>query len=105
METAIVVSSNQKVPISIEGAIESSHTSSVDEVIVKAKAKFAKGDNKDCSQIQTVMLQEGKFFNAQFLLAFPQNCTMEFSVDFLDKETKRLWESGVTAKLKIHVSS
>ncbi|VDK76435.1 unnamed protein product [Onchocerca ochengi] len=78
METAIAVSSNQKVPIFIEGAIESSHASSVDEVIVKAEAKSAKGDN---------------------------NCTMEFSVDFLDKETKRLWESGVTAKLKIHVSS
>lgn len=30
---------------------------------------------------------------------------MEFSVNFLDKETKRLWESGVTAELKIHVSS
>ncbi|EJW76342.1 hypothetical protein WUBG_12750 [Wuchereria bancrofti] len=51
------------------------------------------------------MPQEGKFFNAQFLLAFPQSCTMEFSVNFLDKETKRLWESGVTAELKIHVSS
>uniref|UniRef100_A0AAF5Q355 Integrator complex subunit 7 n=2 Tax=Wuchereria bancrofti TaxID=6293 RepID=A0AAF5Q355_WUCBA len=104
-ETAIGVSSNQKVPISIEGAIESSHAFSVDAVIVKAVAKFAKGVNKDCSQLQTVMPQEGKFFNAQFLLAFPQSCTMEFSVNFLDKETKRLWESGVTAELKIHVSS
>uniref|UniRef100_A0A915Q023 Integrator complex subunit 7 n=1 Tax=Setaria digitata TaxID=48799 RepID=A0A915Q023_9BILA len=104
-ETAIGVSSNQKVPISIEGAIESSHSSSVDTVIVKALAKFAKGINKDCSQLQTVMPQEGKFFNAQFLLAFPQSCTMEFSIDFLDKETKRLWKSGVTAELKIHVSS
>ncbi|EJW83825.1 hypothetical protein WUBG_05266, partial [Wuchereria bancrofti] len=71
-ETAIGVSSNQKVPISIEGAIESSHAFSVDAVIVKAVAKFAKGVNKDCSQLQTVMPQEGKFFNAQFLLAFPQ---------------------------------
>ncbi|KAL3994867.1 hypothetical protein ACH3XW_23480 [Acanthocheilonema viteae] len=104
-ETAIGVSSNQKVPISIEGAIESSHASSVDAVIVKAIAKFAKGSSKDCSQLQTVVPQEGKFFNAQFLLAFPQSCTMEFSVNFLDKETKRLWESGVTAELKIHVSS
>lgn len=43
METAIGVSCNQKVPISIEGAIESSHASSVDAVIVKAVAKFAKG--------------------------------------------------------------
>ncbi|VDK67051.1 unnamed protein product [Litomosoides sigmodontis] len=104
-ETAIGVSSNQKVPISIEGAIESSHASSVDTVIVKAVAKFAKGSSKDCSQLQTVVPQEGKFFNAQFLLAFPQSCTMEFSVSFLDKETKRLWESDVTAELKIHVSS
>ncbi|CAG9540601.1 unnamed protein product [Cercopithifilaria johnstoni] len=104
-ENAINVFSNQKVPIAIEGAIESSHASSVDAVIVKAVAKFVKGFNRDCSQLQTVMPQEGKFFNAQFLLAFPQSCTMEFSVNFLDKETKRLWESGVTAELKIHVSS
>ncbi|KAK6103832.1 hypothetical protein QQG55_14005 [Brugia pahangi] len=104
-ETAVGVSSNQKVPISIEGAIESSHAFSVDAVIVKAVAKFAKGASNDCSQLQTVIPQEGKFFNAQFLLAFPQSCTMEFSVNFLDKETKRLWESGVTAELKIHVSS
>ncbi|EJD76481.1 hypothetical protein LOAG_16605 [Loa loa] len=104
-ETAIGVSSNQKVPISIEGAIESSHASSVDVVIVKAVAKFLKDASKECSQLQTVVPQEGKFFNAQFLLAFPQSCTMEFSVNFLDKETKRLWESGVTAELKIHVTS
>uniref|UniRef100_A0A5S6PIY1 Integrator complex subunit 7 n=1 Tax=Brugia malayi TaxID=6279 RepID=A0A5S6PIY1_BRUMA len=104
-ETAVGVSSNQKVPISIEGAIESSHAFSVEAVIVKAVAKFVKGASNDCSQLQTVIPQEGKFFNAQFLLAFPQSCTMEFSVNFLDKETKRLWESGVTAELKIHVSS
>ncbi|KAM3718923.1 Integrator complex subunit [Dirofilaria immitis] len=104
-DTAIAVSSNQKLPISIEGAIESSHASSVDAVIVKAVAKFARGSSKNGSQIQTVTPQEGKFFNAQFLLAFPQSCTMEFSVNFLDKETKRLWESDVTAELKIHVSS
>ncbi|MCP9262141.1 hypothetical protein DINM_005433 [Dirofilaria immitis] len=85
-DTAIAVSSNQKLPISIEGAIESSHASSVDAVIVKAVAKFARGSSKNGSQIQTVTPQEGKFFNAQFLLAFPQSCTMEFSVNFWIKK-------------------
>ncbi|VDM99404.1 unnamed protein product, partial [Thelazia callipaeda] len=105
MEKAINVSSNHKVPILVEGAIESTHMSSVYAVTVEAVARFSSDSNKDYLESRTVTPSEGKFFSAQFLLSFPESCTMEFFVTFVDQKTRRQWQSDVTAELKIFVSS
>ncbi|VDN60008.1 unnamed protein product [Dracunculus medinensis] len=102
-DITVNITRNQKLSVSIEGAIESSQSSTIDTIILKSTAKFSKGStNQDFSQTQSVIPREDKFFNAQFLIAIPQSCTIEFSVDFLDK-AKRYWETDTKAELRLTV--
>lgn len=103
-DPSIMVLSTQKVPITVEGAVDSPDVSSIETIVINATAKFDKKSVKDYSQRQLVALRDEKFFKAQFLLSFPQNCTMEFSLEFMDKETKRRWQSTARAELSISVA-
>ncbi|VDD91111.1 unnamed protein product [Enterobius vermicularis] len=102
-DLSVIAMSSQQLPVTVEGVIEGTDTSAIRKVLVTATVKFQKNIHKDYSHVVFAELKDEKFFKVQFLQTFLQNCTISFSVDFMDKETKRLWKTDAKADLSISV--
>ncbi|CAJ0919371.1 unnamed protein product, partial [Mesorhabditis belari] len=60
----------------------------IETVIVTVIVQFAASVGNDYEQLQTVNLKEEDYFNANFLLQFNQNCSVDFIVEFGDSERR-----------------
>uniref|UniRef100_A0A0N5AI44 Integrator complex subunit 7 n=1 Tax=Syphacia muris TaxID=451379 RepID=A0A0N5AI44_9BILA len=101
-DLSVNVMSSQQLPITVEGVIEGADTSSIGRVLVHATIKFQKNAHELTRTVSTTLKDE-KFFQVQFLQTFLQSCTISFSVEFMDKETRRLWKTDGKADLSITV--
>uniref|UniRef100_A0A1I7WRV0 Integrator complex subunit 7 n=1 Tax=Heterorhabditis bacteriophora TaxID=37862 RepID=A0A1I7WRV0_HETBA len=75
-ENEITVSAVQPVPIQVDGVISTTHKTPVDSLIILAKVHFG---------------------------TTPASCHIDFSVEFIDGEKMKKWNSGATAILKVIV--
>lgn len=70
-DITVNITRNQKLSVSIEGAIESSQSSTIDTIILKSTAKFSKGST-NVNEFSKIILNQFKnhLFQKKFLARF-----------------------------------
>ncbi|CAD6195300.1 unnamed protein product [Caenorhabditis auriculariae] len=98
----LYVPPGQTTPVRVDGALTSTHPTSVVAIIVIADVSFVASHSQNFEMRVKVEPSDRNYFHAQFLIEVRQSCEVKFRIEFIDSRQKQ-WKSAATSTLVINV--